>query len=317
MLDAGAQLVIGAFNIPGSRLVTRREVPLCPTVTQAYSAMCRRDEHSCSRTREFTGVGYANAHGQCEQDCASLRPNPLVASCSCSTGCLQRGPRCVQYSTCSRSATCTRIITDPDGRTREVDYPCIEYFDCQPCIEYECLNNIYISFQNAFTYTLCPELRDIPPQLIRVIQPPCITPDSLRTDPVRPQILLNHFINLVWRVEMPDSGVPTRMRCTPSIVQGGDAEHWADRPPSELLDRFDIVGRINNLSPNQTTTYQLFCRNRDLVDPNRCFSDSRMMQREVKVFTPDLREVPAFYDGFMRIVGRIINNFQKNIEYRI
>ena len=298
-----------AFNIAGSGSVTRRETPLCPTVTQTYSAMCRRAPHMCFRQRTFTGYGFSGAHGPCEADCASIRPNPLVAGCSCSTDCLQRGPRCVQFSTCTRLITCTRTIIDPSGLTREESYPCLEYFDCEPCLEFECLNNIYRSNQDANSRSLCHQLVAVPPQQIRVIQPPCITPDSLKTDPVRLRILLNHFINLIWRVEMPDSGVSTTMMCTPRVALG-DGEGWTRGTgiPSILLDSLSPSGRRDNLSPNVTTRYQLFCRNRDLIDPNRCFSDSRMMEQEVKVFTPDLREVPAFYDSFIRIVGRITDN---------
>jgi len=99
------------------------------------------------------------------------------------------------------------------------------------------------------------------------------------------------------------------MMCTPSVASG-DGEGWTRGTgiPSTLLDSINPSGRRDNLSPNVTTHYQLFCRNRDAIDPNRCFNDSDMASREVRVFTPDLREVPAFYDGFMRIVGRIINN---------
>jgi len=89
------------------------------------------------------------------------------------------------------------------------------------------------------------------------------------------------------------------MMCTPSVASG-DGEGWTG-----ALDSLAPSGRRDNLSPNVTTFYQLFCRNRDAVDPNRCFNDSDIVSREVRVFTPDLREVPAFYDGFIRFVGRI------------
>ena len=299
----------GGFNITGQGRLFRTEGPLCPLITQTYGMMCRRHEYVCTdASRSWTGRTASIPTALCNANCAQLRnafPNTL-ASCTCSTFCSQRGPRCIRWSECRRMTTCSRTVTDPDGRTREVTYPCEEFYDCPPCAEFECIQ--YRTNQRVVSHLIRPTTITPRPQQIRVIQAPCITEDSLVTDPVRPRILLNQFINLVWRIDRPDSGVPTRMRCTPSVAQGGDAEHWADRPPLELLDRLDIAGRMNNLSPNQTTIYQLFCRNRDIEDPGRCFSDSPMMTREVEVFTPDLREVPAFYDGFIRIVGRITDN---------
>jgi len=153
-------------------------------------------------------------------------------------------------------------------------------------------------YQRIESRQICPSSHsDL--QQIRVIQKPRTDDNSLVTDPVRPQILLNHFINLVWRINRPDSSVPTTMMCTPSVASG-DGEGWTG-----ALDSLAPSGRRDNLSPNVTTFYQLFCRNRDAVDPNRCFNDSDIVSREVRVFTPDLREIPAFYDGFMRLVGRI------------
>jgi len=147
-------------------------------------------------------------------------------------------------------------------------------------------------------------------QQVRVVQEARIDDNILRTDPLRPQILLNQFVNLTWSVNVPDSGVPTIMRCTPSIAEGGDGEGWTtgEGIPSILLDSLPSSGRRNNLSPSVTTTYKLLCRNIDIANPS-CFT-SVMASREVRVFTPDIREIPSFYDGFMRVVGIINNNLR-------
>jgi len=148
-------------------------------------------------------------------------------------------------------------------------------------------------------------------QQARVVQEPKIDDNILRTDPLRQQILLNQFINLTWSVNVPISSTPTITRCTPSIAQGGDGEGWTigAGTPSILLDSLASSGRINNLSPNVTTTYKLSCRNIDATDPN-CFTDLVTASHEVKVFAPDIREIPTFYDGFIRIVGIITNNLR-------
>jgi len=146
-------------------------------------------------------------------------------------------------------------------------------------------------------------------QQVRVVQEPRIDNSILRTDPARSQILLNQFINLVWSVNAPDSSVPTTIRCTPSIAQGGDGEGWTTGAgiPSRLLDSLPPSGRRNNLSPSVTTTYKLLCRNIATDDPSYF---PFMASSEVRVFTPDVKEIPSFYDGFMRVVGIITNNLR-------
>jgi len=151
-----------------------------------------------------------------------------------------------------------------------------------------------------------------PAEAVRAIgaaQEPRIDGNSLRTDPPRSQILLNQLVNLAWNVNIPDSDASATIRCTPSIAEGGDGEGWTTGAgiPSILLDSLPPSGRINNLSPNVTTTYQLLCRDTATDDPN-CLPF--MASREVRVFVPDIREIPSFYDGFIRIVGIITNNLR-------
>jgi len=159
-----------------------------------------------------------------------------------------------------------------------------------------------------------------PVRAIRAAQESRIDNNILRTDPSRPQILLNQLVNLAWNANLPDSDTPETMRCTPSIAPGGDGEGWTTGAgiPANLLDSLPSSGRISNLSPNVTTTYQLSCRDVGATDTNagatgsNCCSNESVItaSREVRVFTPDIREVPSFYDGFMRVVGIITNNLR-------
>ena len=303
------------LNRSGSSSLSGRAGPFTPTTTQSYEIRCDRESFRCSDSRTFsTGTTEENRNA-CEASCADLRnrfPNTL-ANCSCGQGsCVEHwsaatdphSEHCVLWSSCQEESTCTRTIIDPITRLpRTESYPCIITVSCPPCLAYACRRFAYD--QSVQSRPICPSSTTASQQ-VRVIQKPTTDAESLRTDPVRPQILLHQFINLVWSIDRPDSGVPTTLRCAPS-VERGDGEGWTRGAgiPSILLDSLNPSGRRNNLSPNVTTRYQLFCRNRDAIDSNHCFRDSDIVSREVKVFTPDLREIPAFYNGFMRLVGRI------------
>jgi len=281
-----------------------------PTSTQSYEIGCNRGSFRCIWNRAFGGTNSTSANSiACSESCEALElaHKYTLEDCNCSQGtCVRRSTvDCLRYRQCWRPVTCC-LIRDTSGNCTSWDpipNRCSEQYTCYPrvCEEYRC----YVFAYNQFVQSkqICPSSAS-DSQQIRVIQKPATNADSLRTDPIRSRILLHQFINLVWNIRRPESGVSTRMMCTPGIGRG-DEEGWVGALDS--LYPYGPQARRNNLSPNRTTVYQLFCRNRDVINPNRCFNDSDLMQREVKVFDPDLREVPAFYDGFMRLVGRIGN----------
>ena len=313
-------------------------VSLAPTVTQSYTVECTRAQFQCidtSRTFDADNnaddrVNRDNAVNACNASCSNLNQMyPHIASCTCSSpACVRHGECLVYRSTQSYtvggdSGTTNFYDDTEDGalkrcndncqNTREVAKGQVVECECDAaeCARRRCLRRR--SSQTVTSKQICSSsARDS--QRIKVIQQPRLLRDngSLITAPTRSQILLNQLINLVWDITKPSSGtgVNTTMRCTPSVASGGDGEGWA----TGLDSIIDPSNRRDGLSPDRTTNYQLFCRNRYDGNPNQCFRDSDMVSREVRVFTPDLREVPAFYDGFMRIVGMVTNSFQKNIE---
>ncbi len=267
---------------------------LRPTRTQYYTMECTRATHVCSGSQVFSSGSTAANNAACEKDCERLSQLPGVESCVCSRGeCIERYTNnCEIWNMCSYS--CTRCDSSPTPTCWETT--CWE--PCPPCIQHHCRR--WAADQDVRSRAICPSSH-FASQQIRFIQPPHIGTGDFRIDSPRPkpQILLHQFINLVWNVTKPDSGVPTTLRCTPSVARG-DGRGWTG-----VLDSLLPSGRVNQLSPSRTTVYQLTCRNRDVPDSRRCYHDSNTRDLEVKVFTPDLKEVPAWGDGFMRILGMI------------
>jgi len=114
----------------------------------------------------------------------------------------------------------------------------------------------------------------------------------------RDRILYKSSTDVSWNSSAPSSDVSTEIRCTPSVLANGDGTNWA--------------GAVNSLSafgtrtvfPIRTTTYQLLCRNIYQND-RACYTYLSAPPLTIGVFTPDLREVPAFYDNLLRIVGMV------------
>lgn len=264
------------------------EGPYSPTSTQDYSIRCTRAAYTCSSSRTFEGNGGSNDN-DCEASCTNLEANySAISSCSCS-----RGSCDVSYTGHGNECPSNGSHIDPETGEVVLDYP----ESCTLCQYYE-------YNQSVRSKDMCSST-DTDSQTVRFIQEPGIPTNNLRTDPLKPQILLNQFINLIWNVTKPDSGTPTTLRCTPSIASG-DGTGWAG-----ALDSLASFGEKEGLSPKVTTNYQLDCRNRDDSDALHCYHDSDPARYEVKVFTVDLEEIPAFRNGFMNIVGRIGESFRK------
>jgi len=117
------------------------------------------------------------------------------------------------------------------------------------------------------------------------------------------RILHKTFTNISWSSFAPSSSTPNRtvtteIQCTPSVQANGDGTGWTG-----AINSLGSSG-TRSVSPIRTTTYQLLCRN--IYQNNRaCYTYRSAPSQIIRVFTPDLREVPAFYDSLMRLVGRI------------
>ena len=126
--------------------------------------------------------------------------------------------------------------------------------------------------------------------------------DRVTLESEKDRILHKTFTNISWSSSARSSGVSTNIRCTPSVQANGDGTGWTGSINS--LDSSD-TRRTRRISPRRTTTYQLLCRN--IYQNDQACYTYRSATQLIRVFDPDLREVPAFYDGFMRLVGRIGN----------
>jgi len=299
----------GSSNVSG--IVER----LAPTFTQNYTMECTREAYTCSGSQTFTGGGNNNASNcNAKRDDIQSRYNENISSISgCGiSSCDVYNPRedrfCVRWECGTSNWVCSTCCTQWETVNNVTTCTDSEKCNCRwrcnydgPCIAWSCRYHAY-SF-SVTSKQVCPSSHTASQQ-IRFIQAPhigTIETGDFRIDSPRPkpQILLNQFINLIWDVDIPESGVSTTLRCTPSILRG-DRTEWAGD-----LDSLERRGRSSQLSPSQTTVYQLTCRNRDAIDSLRCYHDSNTRDLEVKVFTPDLKEVPAWGDGFMRILGMI------------
>ena len=121
--------------------------------------------------------------------------------------------------------------------------------------------------------------------------------NSVTLESEKDRILHKTSTNLSWFSSARSSGVSTNIRCTPSVQANGDGTNWTG-----AINSLDSSGE-REISPRRTTTYQLLCRN--IYQNNQACYTYRSATQLIRVFDPDLREVPAFYDGFMRLVGRI------------
>jgi hypothetical protein len=125
----------------------------------------------------------------------------------------------------------------------------------------------------------------------------CITPrfttGGLTTNPLKSQILLNQSVNLEWSVTGGENLV-----CTPSVVSG-DGTGWV----GTTIDPACVTNCPRTLSPKVTTTYRLSCVNSSGED---CEGENQASSEyTVKVYTPDLKEIPAYRSGFMKFIGNL------------
>jgi len=123
--------------------------------------------------------------------------------------------------------------------------------------------------------------------------------NSVILESEKDRILHKTSTDISWSSSAPSSGVSTNIRCTPSVQANGDGTNWTG-----AINSLDSSG-TRRISPRRTTTYELLCRN--IYQNDQACYTYRSATQLIRVFDPDLREVPAFYDGFMRLVGRIGN----------
>lgn len=144
--------------------------------------------------------------------------------------------------------------------------------------------------------TYCPTTKDASTQSFTYFQAPRFTTDGLTTDPKKTQILLNQTVNLVWSVASGVEGA--NLTCVASVASG-DGTGWSGSVSTS---------GSKTLSPKVSTVYQLTCTNTSVDNPD-C-SNSVTSQYEVKVYTPDLKEVPAFRNGFINFVGTVFEGLK-------
>ncbi len=305
---SGSSSVSGNYNLNGV------------SQTQDYSLSCSRSDYTCSSSQTFSSHDNQNDE-RCTSSCTSLKSSyPAISSCSCSQGsCVERWSdeaHCTQHACGSTHEVCdSRCVgwSDPDpitgGRTCEGGY---EDYNCRdvcnydgPCIAWSC--RYYAENQSVSSSNVCGS-SDSDSQQVRFIKKPGIPNNDLTTNPFKAQILLNQLINLVWNVSTPNSGVPTTLRCTPTVRSGGDGEGWIG-----AQDSLQSNGTKSGASPNNTTTYRLDCRNRDNIKPNTCYNDSDRKEFEVKVFEPTIEEKsPTLREIFGKVFGGLISDKFKN-----
>ena len=287
--------------------------------TQDYSLSCSRSDYTCSSSQTFASHDDQNS-SRCSSSCSSLRSSyPAINSCSCSQG------SCVEYwhddehCTARKCGTthevCGSCCTGGWGTNPETgavsclgSSPCNCHDVCNydgDCIAWSC--KYYAEDQSVSSQNICSS-SDSDSQQVRFIEKPGVPTNDLTTSPFKAQILLNQLINLIWNVSMPNSGVPTTLRCTPSVRSGGDGRGWTG-----AQDSLQSSGTKNSLSPKNTTTYRLDCRNRDNVKPSTCYNDSDRKEFEEKVFEPTIEEKsPTLREIFGKVFSGLIPDKFKN-----
>jgi len=249
-----------------------------PASTDTYSVRCTREAYTCSSSRTFSGSGSQNDNN-CEASCTSLEGRySAISSCSCS-----RGSCDVTYTGHGNECPSNGSHIDPDTGEVVLDYP----ESCTLCR--------YYKYNQSVTSKRICAATDTDSVTVKVVVQPRIT--EFETNPPKSQILLNQFINLTWTATKSDSG--TELKCTPTIERG-DGTGWVG-----ALNSLEPFGTKSNLSPQVTTNYLLTCRNMATSDRDHCYRNSNTSNVEVKVFTVDLEEIPAFRDGVMNLVSRI------------
>ena len=263
-----------------------------PVSTDTYSVRCTREAYTCSSSRSFSGSGSQNDNN-CEASCTSLEGSySAISSCSCSSG------SCDERYT-SGASNCELWTKEPVECEEEGQTGCTQ--DVPPCVRYAC--RYYTYNQSVTSKRICPAT-DTDSVTVKVVVQPRIT--EFKTDPPKSQILLNQFINLMWTATKSDSG--TELKCTPTIERG-DGTGWVG-----ALNSLEPFGTKSNLSPQVTTNYLLTCRNMATSDRDHCYRNSNTSNVEVKVFTIDLEEIPAFRDGVMNLVSRIGKGLAKALN---
>jgi len=179
--------------------------------------------------------------------------------------------------------TCTRI---ENGVTIS--------FDCSfsECAERGCVSRTGSVSGSGPTFGPSSSSRET---TLAVVQPL----NNVTLESEKDRILHKTSTDISWSSSAPSSGVSTNIRCTPSVQANGDGTNWTG-----AINSLDSSG-TRRISPRRTTTYELLCRN--IYQNDQACYTYRSATQLIRVFDPDLREVPAFYDGFMRLVGRIGN----------
>jgi hypothetical protein len=160
--------------------------------------------------------------------------------------------------TCEKTYQCDqtqKVITNPDGTTSTITV-------WQTCTDKAVVNGGSSSNSTTVYY----------------VQPPRI--DGFAASPQN--ILLNKQTSLTWSFQASNSGTPTGQYCYPN-GGSGDLSGWASGTKYNLSPE-----KIDNLSPQQNTTYNLTCRNEATAYAN-CYNES-LASTTVNVYKPNLQE---------------------------
>jgi len=274
------------------------------TVSGAGAGSCLPGGESARLTINWSGANM----NKCNEIIGGGTPNNDNITCKGNWGLDRSGtgslsdsdsvaPKSGVYTlTCTRpDYTCTN--TNSFGNQSSCEASCNALKESYPAIETcSCAGGN----QTVQSEMICSSTASASSAEFNYLEAPRFTTNGLVTEPAgRTQILLNQSVVLAWSVANPEGG--TTLSCYPS-VSPGDGTGWTDQPQP-----FGAEGR-KTVSPKVSTTYLLTCRNVSAEDPS-CFNETTA-EYTIKVFTPDLQEIPAYQSGFLKMFGKILEGMK-------
>ncbi|MBT9145829.1 MAG: hypothetical protein DDT42_01706 [candidate division WS2 bacterium] len=257
-----------------------------PNVTTDYHLTCQRERYTCQWQRNY--VFYDRTCDKWE----------LVEVCTPPPARSPAGtrPTCFWRNDCVRMGPCTlRSGTVSDGRIEHI-----------PSMAGHRADNPAYSDSRFVTLVVVPK---------PIIEEFRAERRGRTANPLR--ILLNHYIDLVWRATAPSAGenISTELRCRPTIRSGDDGGRWEQSRSDQRIDNIfrrmfglSYQGSINSrdlieagrtgelIIPKRTTEFEIRCRNvyygREGATDIVCFEDSGAASVKVEVYRPELEEAP-------------------------
>lgn len=305
-----------SVNGSGSGIVSGNYTASNISATQNFSLECYRDPYTCNwRSSNIDTEAQCVARDSTGFDCGNCKPgdsNNYCASCSlCDSVCVEYwsdDAHCISRACGSTHESCSTCC-DADGKNCG-DCNCSQVCNYDgECLAWSCKDFDYYSVKSSKTIPGgSPACATTDSKQVRFMQKPVVT----EFRPTKPQILLNQLIDIIWNSIVPDSGVQTVFKCTPSVASGGDPDNWTGAINS-LPTSGSTADTGDHPAPKRSTIYELICRNNDRalcgLSPDascQCYNDSDKSDFEVKVFEPELQErSPSLRNLFTNMIGSI------------